>query len=252
VIIHRKPSVQPTEGQDFKIRIKVTSAAGLKSTKAFFREAGAEKYKLAVPFVSNGNDSYEVTIPAAVAKGDIEYILVVLDNADQKVSQGDGADNIWYKLSFKPIGAGSAPSQPFIVHAGAQGMAAPRKPVVLRAQVSPSNLGSIDEKSADAAVAAVQGLTVKLLWREKDGEDQELAMTPDESGGLGGYQAQLPALFDGSVLYYQVVACSADGKCAIDTGSKKKWNGLNVTSTPADPPAPIDAVSSKAPAGLPE
>ena len=49
-----------------------------------------------------------------------------------------------------------------------------------------------------------------------------------------------------------MVACNKD-KCAVDTGSKKAWHGVAVSNDgDAKPPEPIDAVSSKAPANLPE
>ena len=78
-------------------------------------------------------------------------------------------------------------------------------------------------------------------------------MAADPSGGLGGYGASIAPQFDGTVIYYQVVACAADGsRCAIDTGGKKKWNPLVVSAAPAEPPPPLEAASTKAPTGLPE
>ena len=92
----------------------------------------------------------------------------------------------------------------------------------------------------------------QVIWRGSDGQEQIAAMEPDTSGGLGGFKAQIPPQPDGTV-YYQVVACDASGgKCAVSTGSKRKWHAVAVAAAPGAKPVPLDALSSKAPGSLPE
>ena len=259
-IVHRKPSVSPTEGQDFVLRVKVTSEVGIKTASAFVRPLDRSK-TVTIPLLSKGDDQFTATIPASLAKGSIEYLLAALDTNGQRTNQGDGGAETWFRLDFKPVGgvasaakpADAGASQLLLVSSGAVTRAEPRKPIVIRAQVSPGNIADITEASAADAVAAVQNLKVRVLWREKDGEDQETAMAADPTGGLGGYGASLAPQLDGTIIYYQVVACAADGsRCAVDTGGKKKWNPLVVSVAPAEPPPPLEAASAKAPAGLPE
>jgi hypothetical protein len=120
---------------------------------------------------------------------------------------------------------------------------APGQPVTLRTQVT-ARPGADDSGEVPARV--------QVLWRGPDGQERLLDMQEDPSGGLGGFKAVLPAQADGA-LYFQIVACDASGaKCAVDTGGRRRWHGVAVTSDPAKArPAPLDAVS-KAPPSLPE
>jgi hypothetical protein len=78
-------------------------------------------------------------------------------------------------------------------------------------------------------------------------------MSPDPSGGYGGFRAELTAQDEGGI-YYQIVACdSAATHCGDDTGSKHRWHAAAVSAQPGGAqPMPIDVVSSKAPPSLPE
>jgi hypothetical protein len=112
----------------------------------------------------------------------------------------------------------------------------------------------VTAENANQAEEAVKNLNVHLLWRSKDQEDHDDPMRADPQGGLGGYIWTLAALGEGDPLYFQVVACSQDNSvCAIDTGSKRRWNSAICAGAPAEPPRPIDAVSTKLPTSqLPE
>ncbi len=252
VITHRKPSVSPLEGQEFTLRVKISAAGGVGTAAAYVRPLGGEK-TVTIPLTPKGEEQYVAVIPAALAKGTIEYLLAAKDGKSQQTNQGDGSPDTWYRLEFKA--AAARPTEPgmFTIAAGGLSRAEPRKPIVLRAQVTPGNLDAVTDANAAEAEGSIKGLTVNLLWREKDGEDMISPMNPDPSGGLGGYGVSLEPQFDGTVIYYQVAACNADAtKCAIDTGSKRKWNPLVVSATPTDPPPPLETVSKKAPAGAPE
>ena len=251
-ITHNKPRVSPLEGQEFTLRVKISAEGGVFTAAAYVRPLGGEK-TVTIPLTPKGDEQYVAVIPAALAKGTIEYLLAAKDGKSQQTNQGDGSPDTWYRLEFKA--AASRPAEPgmFTIAAGGLTRAEPRKAIVLRAQITPGNLDAITDENAASAEASVKGLTVNLLWREKDGEDMATPMNPDPSGGLGGYGVSLDAQFDGTVIYYQVAACNSDAsKCAIDTGSKRKWNPLVVSSTPTDPPPPLEAVSKKAPANAPE
>lgn len=116
----------------------------------------------------------------------------------------------------------------------------PGRPIILRAQVVPAGDGQPPDR-------------VALLWRGSDSRDQLTEMAPDPTGGWGGYKAQLPAQEDGA-LFFQIFACDAQGiRCAVDTGSKRKWHATIVARNPGAPqPGALDAVSSKAPETLPQ
>jgi outer membrane biosynthesis protein TonB len=252
LITHRKPSVSPLEGQEFTLRVKISAEGGVGTAAAYVRPLGGEK-TVTIPLTPKGDEQYIAVIPAALAKGTIEYLLAAKDGKSQQTNQGDGSPDTWYRLEFKAAAARPAEPGMFTIAAGGLTRAEPRKPIVLRAQITPGNLDAVTDDNAAAAEASVKGLTVMLLWREKDGEDMSSPMNPDPSGGLGGYGVSLEPQFDGTVIYYQVAACNADAsKCAIDTGSKRKWNPLVVSATPADAPPPLEAVSKKAPASAPE
>ena len=88
--------------------------------------------------------------------------------------------------------------------------------------------------------------------RGSDGQEQVTDMKPDASGGLGGFKAELPPQPGGAV-YYQVVACDASGKkCAVSTGSKRKWHAVAIAASPVAKPTALQVASSKSPGYLPE
>jgi len=169
----------------------------------------------------------------------------------QMTRQGDGKAP--YVITFKASAAAPAvgptqvvaaperPSGPFIFTDNPPARVAPGQPIVLRAQVvPPSDNGEMPDR-------------VAILWRGNDGQDQLTDMVRDETGGWGGYKAELPPQEEGAV-FFQVVACDPPAtRCGIDTGSRRKWHAAAVASQPGSPrPLPLDAVSTKAPPILPE
>jgi hypothetical protein len=250
-IQHRKPSVALLEGQEFKLRARIVAADGVKDAVLFARPQGYtdSAYKVKIPLVSTGGEAYEVTVPADVAHGTIEYYLMALDNSGHKAGLGDPDNDHWFSISFKS--AGGAAEQSLVISHNALAKVQPGKPIHIRAQATLPNSAELNEQEAADAETKMAGATAKILFRAQDAGDQVMDMVGDMSGGLGGFSADLPAAEDGHPVYYQIVVCLAD-KCSIDTGSKHKWNGVTATNGDPVPTAPITAVSSKAPAGLPE
>jgi hypothetical protein len=170
--------------------------------------------------------------------------------------QGDGDSKTPYVVTFKAAAttavAASTTSPASTASAGAGASpftftdlppyrVQPGKAFVVRAQVVPA---SDDVQSPDR---------VAVLWRGADAQDQITDMVRDDTGGLGGYKAELPEQSEGAV-FFQIVACDAQAtKCGVDTGGKRKWHATVVsTQAGAAQPMPLDAVSSKGPPSLPE
>ena len=250
-IEHRVPTTALADGKDATLHVHIAANPQVLSAGAFARTAGTKEKPTEFPMKNSSDDTWDFTIPAALAHGSLEYILLA-KNALGQTTQGNGDDTTWYKITFKPP-PGPA-QQPLLISHNPPTHAVPGKPVVLRAQVSPPDIATMTEDRADAVNAQMFGTTARILFRGQDGVDQVVDMGADPSGGLGGYKSEIPSQPDGSVIYYQIVACDNSGeKCAIDTGSKRKWHALRVTSSPGGtPPQPISAVSTKAPASLPE
>ena len=170
--------------------------------------------------------------------------------------QGDGDPETPYLVTFKaaaaaPASTATAASAPPPAKSAASAgpysftdlppyRIPPGRPIVLRAQVVPSAEGEMPDK-------------VTVLWRGNDAQDQATEMVADPSGGYGGFKAELPAQDEGAV-FFQIVACDAQAsKCAVDTGSKRRWHATSIASNPGGAqPMALDAVSSKAPPTLPE
>src|SRR5216683_862456 len=92
---------------------------------------------------------------------------------------------------------------------------------------------------------------LEYLLAAKD-ENGKQSFGGDGSGGLGGFKAELPPQTPGAV-YYQVVACDPSGsKCAVSTGSKRKWHAVAISPAVGAKAPAIDVPSSKAPRSLPE
>ena len=246
VIEHRKPSAQPPEGRDFTVRMKIKSESPVAVAILQARPQGAAGYNN-MQLTHTEGDSYEAVIPAAQAKGTVEYFIAAKNAAGLMTRQGDGDAKTPYTLTFKP----SAAAATAVASGGAAGpyqfshlplyRVQPGKPIVVRAQIVPTaESGDLPEH-------------VAVLWRGNDAQDQLTDMDPDPTGGYGGYKAQLPAQDEGAI-FYQVIACDAAAKsCGDDTGSKRKWHSAMVSSQPGGAqPMPLDAVSSKAPPALPE
>ena len=257
-IVHRKPSAALPDGQDAKLRVKITSAAGIKQAMLFARPAGytpapgASEYTVKYPITnsSGGGEAYEVTIPADFAHGSIEYFLMALDNNGNKTALGDPDVSHWFALTFRAPEGGA--TQPIIIASNPPAKAPPGQPIHLRAQASlPSMNADMNDSDAADAETKMGTATAKILYRTQDAGDQSADMQPDPSGGLGAFMVDLPAQPDGNPVYYQIVVCLAD-KCAIDTGSKHAWNSFTATNGDPVAPTPIKAVSPSAPAGLPE
>jgi hypothetical protein len=248
VIEHKKPAAAFADGQDAVLRVRITSPSPIKTAGAFVRTAGNPKPQ-EIDLNKTSGDTWELTLPAAMAHGTLEYILAAKNDAGQ-TTQGDGDSSTWFKLAFK---VPEAAQQPYAIAHNAPPRAVPQKPIVLRAQVSPTDIEQLPLDKADTVSAQMFGVSARVLFRGQDAADQVVDMTTDTSGGLGGFKAELPAQPDGAVLYYQVVACDNSGdKCAVDTGSRKRWHALRIASSAGAAPPSISAVSSKAPASLPE
>src|SRR2546429_9697272 len=93
---------------------------------------------------------------------------------------------------------------------------------------------------------------VAVLWRGNDGQDQLTDMVRDETGGWGGFKAELPAQDEGAGLY-QIVACdAAAAECGGDTGSKRQWHATAIAAQArAARPLPLEAASTQGPTPLP-
>src|SRR5439155_993989 len=141
--------------------------------------------------------------------------------------------------------AATPPQSPAIEHSRPAAQpperVAPGQPIVLRAQVvPPSDNGEMPDR-------------VAVLWRGNDGQDQLTDMVRDETGGWGGYKAELPPQEEGAI-FFQVVACDPPAtRCGIDTGSRRQWHAAAGASQPGSPrPLPLDAAATKAPPIPPE
>lgn len=240
VIEHRKPSAQPPEGQDFTVRMKIHSDTPLAIAVMQLRAQGTTAFTN-TPLTHTEGDSYEGKIPAAAARGTVEYVLTVKNEAGAtRLMDGDAKTP--FTITFKPSSSASADASqgagPFRFSHWTLFRVAPGQPILVRAQIV---------SSADDSVPG----TAVVLYRGNDGQDLDVAMTSDRTGGWGGFKATLPAQAEGSI-FYQIVACDdAGAKCGADTGSKKRWHGTLVSSQPGGAlPLPLEAVSSRAPAGL--
>ena len=258
-IEHSKPTAQPPEGRDFTVRMKIRSESPVAVAVLQARPQGTTTF-INTPLTRTEGDSWEAQIPGAMAHGSVEYFIAAKNQAGQMTRQGDGKAP--YVITFKTAAAAPAvgptqvvaapekpsgvaapekPSGPFIFTDNPPARVAPGQPIILRAQVvPPSDNGEMPDR-------------VAVLWRGNDGQDQLADMVRDETGGWGGYKAELPPQEEGAI-FYQVVACDPPAtKCGIDTGSRRKWHATAVASQPGAPrPLPLDAVSTKAPPTLPE
>ena len=256
VIEHRQPSAQPPEGRDFTVRMKIKSSSPVGKAILQSKAQGAAGFNT-MDLTHTEGDSYEGVIPAAQAKGSIEYFIAAKNEAGQMTRQGNGDARTPYLLTFKPSGAAassSPESSPSSSSASPEQAAGPYqfthlplyrvppgKPIVVRAQIVPSaESGELPEHTA-------------VLWRGNDAQDQFTEMVPDATGGYGGFKVELPAQDEGGI-YYQIIACDGSTtRCGDDTGSKRKWHSAAVSALPGGAqPLPIDAASAKAPAALPE
>ena len=255
VIEHAQPDAQP-EGQTYSLEAKITGG-GIAKAVGWFRMMGKAKFDNQIPLAKGEGDEWKLEIPDKLAKGTIEYILVAQNTKGQKTQQGNGAPNKPFQLAFKKEEAKEekaeakeeakeekkeekpAAEEVFSFAHKILLRTPPGAKISIRAQATP-------QTEADAPTK------MQVLWRGGDEKDQSTDLAADESGGIGGFQGQLPAPAGEGALYYQVVACNK-GKCAIDTGSKKSWHSVAVSNDgDAKPPKDIEAVSEMAPAGLPE
>ncbi len=249
-IEHSRPAAQPPEGRDFTLRAKIRSDSPVAVAVLQARPQGSTTF-INTPLTRVEGDTWEAQVPGAMAHGNVEYFIAAKNQAGQMTRQGDGKAP--YVITFKASAAAPAvgptqvvaapekPSGPFIFTDNPPVRLAPGQPIVLRAQVvPPSDNGEMPDR-------------VAVLWRGNDGQDQLTDMVRDETGGWGGYKAELPPQEEGAI-FFQVVACDPPAtRCGIDTGSRRKWHAAAVASQPGSPrPLPLDAVSTKAPPTLPE
>jgi hypothetical protein len=237
VIEHRKPGATLPEGKEVTLRARVHGDARIAFSGVFLRKQGESGAGTRLALNRVDGESYEAKIPADKAHGDLEYLLAAKDENGKQSFGGDGSPSTWFAISFKPP---QALEQPFRFAVNPPARVNPGRSLTVRAQITTPG----DEPTAPGKA--------QVLWRGSDGQDQVTDMQTDASGGLGGFKAELPPQTPGAV-YYQVVACDPSGsKCAVSTGSKRKWHAVSIAASPGAKPAPINAASSKAPASLPE
>jgi hypothetical protein len=244
VIDYRPPASPPPEGRDFTVRANIKSDSPIGRALLQWGPQGGQM--VYTDLTHTDGDSYEAVVPAAQAKGTIQYFIAAKNAAGLLTKQGASGQTTPYTITFKPVAA--QPASTAVASSGPYQFShlplyrvIPGKPIVVRAQVVPtSDSGELPDR-------------VIVLWRGNDAQDQLTEMDADPRGGWGGYKAQLPPQEDGAI-FYQIVACDAAGKaCGDDTGSKRKWHSAMVSAQPGGAqPMPLDAVSSKAPASVPE
>lgn len=243
VIDYQKPSAQPPQGQDYAVRMKIRSRSPVAVAILQSRQQGGSTFTN-TPLRHTAGDEYEAVIPGGQARGTLEYFIAAKNQAGLMTRQGDGDQKTPYLVTFKPgamAASGNGAAGPFLFTHLPLYRVAPGKPILVRAQVVPvKEDGDLPDR-------------VAVLWRGNDAQDQFAEMVPDQTGGYGGYKAQLPAQQQGAI-FYQIVACDPGAAhCGDDTGGKRKWHAVAVSAQPgAAHPLPIDAVSSKAPPSLPE
>jgi hypothetical protein len=233
-IEHQKPAGALPEGKEVTLRARVRSAAPIAFSGVFVRKQGDSSAGTRFALSKVKGDEYEAKIPGDNAHGTLEYLLAAKDQNGKQTFGGDGAPTTWFTLTFNPA------AQPFNVAVNPPARVLPGRSLTVRAQIStPGN------EPAPATKAQV-------VWRGPDGQEQVTEMRPDPSGGLGGFKAELPPQTPGAV-YFQVIGCDAAGtRCAVSTGSKRRWHAVAVAPSPVARPAALQVASSKAPAGLPE
>jgi hypothetical protein len=246
-----RPAEPPQEGREFTVRTKIRSESPVAVAVLQARLQGTAAFTN-MPLTRIEGDNWEAQVPPAMAHGTIEYFIAAKNQAGLMTRQGDGDQKTPYLLTFKsasaatvparPAAAAAAkPSGPFVFTDDPPARVAPGRPFLVRVQVvPPSENGEMPDR-------------VAVLWRGNDAQDQLTDMVKDETGGWGGFKAELPPQDEGAV-FYQIVACdAAASRCGIDTGSKRRWHATAVASQPgAARPLPLDAVSTKAPPSLPE
>src|SRR5205807_601058 len=217
-IEHSRPTAQPPEGRDFTVRMKIRSESPVAVAVLQARPQGSTTF-INTPLTRTEGDSWEAQIPGAMAHGSVEYFIAAKNQAGQMSRQGDGKAP--YVITFKTAAAAPAvgptqvvaapekPSGPFIFTDNPPVRVAPGQPIILRAQVvPPSDNGEMPDR-------------VAVLWRGNDGQDQLTDMVRDETGGWGGYKAELPPQEEGAI-FFQVVACDPPAtRCGIDPGSRR-------------------------------
>lgn len=251
-ILHSRPASPPAEGRELTIRSKIQSDSPVAVAVLQARPQGTATFTN-TQLAHGDGDNWEAQIPASMAHGTVEYFIAAKNQAGQMTRQGDGDAKTPYTLTFKggagatpavAVGAmptGPKPTGPYVFSDDPPVRAVPGRPLLLRAQVVPAtDSGEMPDR-------------VAVLWRGGDGQDQITDMVKDDTGGWGGFKAELPAQDEGAV-FFQIVACdAAASKCGVDTGSKRKWNATAIAAQPGPAkPLPLEAVSSHAPQSLPE
>jgi hypothetical protein len=249
-IRHTKASTPPPEGRDYTVRTRIQSDSPVAVAVLQSRQQGTATFTN-TPLSRAEGDTWEAQIPAAMARGTVEYFIAAKNQAGQMTRQGDGDAKTPYTLTFKSSAAPATVSASAVAAGRTSGSfvftddpparVAPGRPILVRVQVvPPTDKGEMPDR-------------VAVLWRGNDAQDQLTDMVRDETGGWGGFKAELPAQEEGA-LFFQIVACDATTtRCGIDTGSRRKWHATAVASQAgAARPLPLDAVSTKAPPSLPE
>jgi hypothetical protein len=237
VIEHKKPGSTLPEGKEVVLRARVHGAAPIAFSGVFLRKQGESGPGVRLALNRVEGETYEARISADKARGTVEYLLAAKDENGKQSFGGDGSPTTWFTISFRPPGA---VEQPFAFAVNPPARVQPGRSLTVRAQIT----GPGDEPALPGKA--------QVFWRGSDGQEQVTDMQPDASGGLGGFKAELPPQTPGAI-YYQVVACDQSGsKCAVSTGSKRRWHAVAIAPAPGAKPKTIDVASSKTPSSLPE
>lgn len=237
VIEHKKPGSTLPEGKEVVLRARVHGAAPIAFSGVFLRKQGESGPGVRLALNRVEGETYEAKITPDKARGTVEYLLAAKDENGKQSFGGDGSPTTWFTISFRPQGP---VEQPYTFAVNPPARVQPGRSMTVRAQIT----GPGDEPTLPGKA--------QVFWRGSDGQEQITDMQPDASGGLGGFKAELPPQTAGAV-YYQVVACDQSGsKCAVSTGSKRKWHAVSIAPAPGAKPKALDVASSKSPASLPE
>jgi hypothetical protein len=243
-ILHSVIATAPPEGRDLTVRTRIRSESPVAVAVLQARAQGTGEF-VNLPLARTSGDTWETRIPATMARGSVEYYIAAKNQAGQMTRQGAGDAQTPYLITFRSGGTTAAPADqaagPYLFSDDPPVRVLPGQPILVRVQVvPPADRGELPDR-------------VAVLWRGNDAQDQLTDMVKDETGGWGGYKAVLPPQEEGAI-FYQVVACDASAaRCAVDTGSKRRWHATAVASQRVQArPLPLDAVSAKAPPSLPE
>src|SRR3954465_4341541 len=194
-IQHSRPSSPPAEGKELTVRTQIRSDSPIGVAVLQARPQGGATVSN-TPLRRSSGDNWEAQIPASMARGTVEYFIAAKNQAGQMTRQGDGDARTPFAITFKGAAASSAaaaaPAGPFVFSDDPPARVPPGRAFVVRVQVvPPAANGDLPDR-------------VAVLWRGNDAQDQMTDMVKDETGGWGGFKAEIPAQDEGAV-FFQIV-----------------------------------------------